>query len=145
MSLRSKNSKRPLLFVGRPTWHVTRWILPSHPIEDPWTSRHGWTASEVRGPRRVVLRRLSGRCVVADQFSTLCTVRADTTKLAKSLSPKRSGDGSVYYALEIKVILLFGLTELGAQVSWMENVSVFYASWGRSFDSRLWVVQLEGY
>jgi len=27
----------------------------------------------------------------------------------------------LYYALEIKVILLFGLTELIAQVSWLEN------------------------
>jgi hypothetical protein len=67
-------------------------------------------------------RCLSGR--VVDQFSTLCTVRADTTKLAKSVSPKRSAEGSLYYALEIKVILLFGLTELTAQVSWMENVSI---------------------
>ncbi|KAF8441288.1 hypothetical protein L210DRAFT_3611856 [Boletus edulis BED1] len=56
-----------------------------------------------------------------DQFSTLCTVRADITKLAKSLSPKRSVEGSLYFALEIKIILLFGLTELTAQVSWMEN------------------------
>jgi len=56
-----------------------------------------------------------------DQFSTLCTVRADITKLAKSLSPKRSAEGSLYFALEIKIILLFGLTELTAQVSWMEN------------------------
>lgn len=62
---------------------------------------------------------------VADQFSTLCTVRADTTKLAKSLSPRRSADGALYFALEIKVILLFGLTELTAQVSWLENVSTF--------------------
>jgi len=56
-----------------------------------------------------------------DQFSTLCTVQADTSKLAKLLSPKRSADGALYYALEIKVILLFGLTELIAQVSWLEN------------------------
>lgn len=63
---------------------------------------------------------------VADQFSNLCTVHADTTKLAKSLSPRRSVEGSVYYALEIKVILLFGLTELTAQVSWMENVSFLF-------------------
>ena len=67
-------------------------------------------------------RRLSGHGV--DQFSTLCMVRADTTKLAKSVSPRRSAEGASYYALEIKVILLFGLTELSAQVSWMENVSV---------------------
>lgn len=73
-------------------------------------------------PCPCVRRRLTG---LVDQFSTLCTVRADTTKLARSLSPKRSAEGALYYALEIKIILLFGLTELSAQVSWMENVRVF--------------------
>ncbi|KAF9222352.1 hypothetical protein BS17DRAFT_767970 [Gyrodon lividus] len=50
-----------------------------------------------------------------DQFSTLCTVRADTSKLAKTLSGKRSPEGSLYYAIDIRVILMFGLTELTAQ------------------------------
>ncbi|KAH7883407.1 hypothetical protein F5I97DRAFT_1981501 [Phlebopus sp. FC_14] len=59
-----------------------------------------------------------------DQFSTLCTVRADTSKLAKTLHAKHSTEGSIYYAIDIKVVLLFGLTELRAQVSWIENVSV---------------------
>ncbi|KIJ66155.1 hypothetical protein HYDPIDRAFT_152023 [Hydnomerulius pinastri MD-312] len=56
-----------------------------------------------------------------DMFSTLCTVRADTSGLARTLPPKRSPEGSVYYSLEVKVTLLFGLTELTAQVSWVEN------------------------
>jgi len=50
-------------------------------------------------------------------------VRADTSKLARKLSPKRSKDGITYYAIDVKIILLFGLTELKAQVSWMEDVS----------------------
>ncbi|KAF8840354.1 hypothetical protein BDN67DRAFT_1011543 [Paxillus ammoniavirescens] len=58
-----------------------------------------------------------------DQFSTLCIVHADTSKLARTLSGKRSPDGLLYYAIDIKVILMFGLTELTAQVSWMENDS----------------------
>lgn len=56
-----------------------------------------------------------------DKFTTLCNVRADTSKLARKLSPKRSKDGITYYAMDVKIILLFGLTELKAQVSWMED------------------------
>ncbi|KAG1737858.1 uncharacterized protein EDB91DRAFT_471992 [Suillus paluster] len=56
-------------------------------------------------------------------FSTLCTVRADTSKIAQKLTPKRSTEGSTYYAMEIKVILLFGLTELKAVISWEDGVS----------------------
>ena len=48
VSPRSKNSKRLLLFVGRPKWDVTPWISPSCPIGGPWTSRYGWTANGVR-------------------------------------------------------------------------------------------------
>ncbi|KAG1844158.1 hypothetical protein DFJ58DRAFT_29856 [Suillus subalutaceus] len=49
-------------------------------------------------------------------FSTLCTVRADTSKIAEKLTPKCAAEGSTYYAMEIKVILLFGLTELKAVI-----------------------------
>lgn len=88
------------------------------PLDQP-----AWMDSERGTCSTPFLRiRLSG--FVVDQFSTLCTVRADTTKLARSLSPKRSAEGSLYYTLEIKVILMFGLTELTAQVSWMENVRI---------------------
>ncbi|KAF9231965.1 hypothetical protein BU15DRAFT_55561 [Melanogaster broomeanus] len=61
--------------------------------------------------------------VERDQFSTLCTVRADTSKLARTLEGRRSPEGSLYYAIEIKVVLMFGLTELTAHVAWTENVS----------------------
>ncbi|KAH7929514.1 hypothetical protein BV22DRAFT_1080689 [Leucogyrophana mollusca] len=55
-------------------------------------------------------------------FSTLCSVRADTSLLAKSLQPRLAKTkGSVYYEMEFSVILLFGLTELAAQVSWTED------------------------
>ncbi|KAG6334776.1 hypothetical protein ID866_4309 [Astraeus odoratus] len=44
-----------------------------------------------------------------------------TSRLARKLYPKRSKDGATYYVIDIKVILLFGLTELKAQVSWVED------------------------
>jgi len=54
-------------------------------------------------------------------FSTLCTVRADTSKVASFLRPTRLGGGRIHYRIEFDVVLLFGLTELKAQVSWREE------------------------
>jgi len=57
-------------------------------------------------------------------FSTLCTVTADTCQTAKILKPLRGVDGKQYYRFNYDVVLLFGLTELKAQISWMEDVSL---------------------
>ncbi|KAF8840352.1 hypothetical protein BDN67DRAFT_1011541, partial [Paxillus ammoniavirescens] len=54
----------------------------------------------------------------AAYFTNMCTVVADTSKLIHSMSPLRSLNGGIYYRLEFDVILLFGLTELKAQISW---------------------------
>ncbi|KAF9234841.1 hypothetical protein BU15DRAFT_33269, partial [Melanogaster broomeanus] len=51
-------------------------------------------------------------------FTKLCTVIADTSRLVNSMRPQRSLNGGIYYSLDIYVILLFGLTELKAQISW---------------------------
>ncbi|KIJ14488.1 hypothetical protein PAXINDRAFT_79056 [Paxillus involutus ATCC 200175] len=56
-------------------------------------------------------------------FTDMCTVIADTSKLIHSMSPLRSLNGGIYYRLDIDVILLFGLTELKAQISWKHGVS----------------------
>ncbi|KAI6044888.1 hypothetical protein EDC04DRAFT_2640470 [Pisolithus marmoratus] len=55
-------------------------------------------------------------------YTKLCTVYADTSKLASSLRPNRRHDGlGVYYTLTFDVVMLFGLMELKAQISWKEN------------------------
>ena len=59
-----------------------------------------------------------------DMFTTLCTVTADTSQMAGSLEPILGLAGIEYYRMEFDVILQFGLTELKAFISWMENVSV---------------------
>ncbi|KAH9940112.1 uncharacterized protein BXZ73DRAFT_99109 [Epithele typhae] len=51
-------------------------------------------------------------------FTPLCTVAADTSRVARQT---RQGPSGVYYDLHFKVILLCGLTELKAQISWTEN------------------------
>ena len=59
-------------------------------------------------------------------FPTLCTVTADTRQMAKLLKLRYGVGGVPYYRIDYKVVLLFGLTELKAQISWMENVTVIF-------------------
>ncbi|KAF9231960.1 hypothetical protein BU15DRAFT_81773 [Melanogaster broomeanus] len=54
-------------------------------------------------------------------FTKLCTVIADTSSLINSMRPQRSLNGGTYYSLNVDVILLFGLTELKAQISWQDK------------------------
>ncbi|KAF8132021.1 hypothetical protein EV363DRAFT_1583618 [Boletus edulis] len=54
-------------------------------------------------------------------FSNLCTVHADTSQVSKTLSPRRGFAGLQFYRQQFSIVLMFGLTELQAQISWMEN------------------------
>ncbi|KAH7912713.1 hypothetical protein BJ138DRAFT_1228277 [Hygrophoropsis aurantiaca] len=54
-------------------------------------------------------------------FSTLCTVHADTSQVSKTIGPRKGYGGVQFYRQEFSIILKFGLTELQAQISWMEN------------------------
>lgn len=56
-----------------------------------------------------------------DSFTEKCTVYADTSKAAKTLFPQTAPSGAEFYRIDYDVVLLFGLTELKAQISWMEN------------------------
>ncbi|OJA08932.1 hypothetical protein AZE42_05319 [Rhizopogon vesiculosus] len=52
-------------------------------------------------------------------FSTLCTVHADLSELCRKLRPRKSAkDQSNYYLVRFEVVILFGQTELKAQISW---------------------------
>ena len=51
-------------------------------------------------------------------YSTLCTIEVDLLKLGLS---HRGQDGRVYYEASFEVALLFGLTELKAQLCWEDN------------------------
>ncbi|OCH89888.1 hypothetical protein OBBRIDRAFT_835494 [Obba rivulosa] len=52
------------------------------------------------------------------RFETLCIVRADVSDIR--MSP-RSGPNGSYYRFSYDVVLLFGLTELKAQLRWMDE------------------------
>jgi hypothetical protein len=51
----------------------------------------------------------------------LCTIEADLSQAPVLTQPKATGTGS-FYSVKYDIILLFGMTELKAQVAWKENV-----------------------
>jgi hypothetical protein len=42
--------------------------------------------------------------------------------MVRALKPRRGDGGVIYYQQIFDIVLLFGLTELKAQMSWMEDV-----------------------
>ncbi|KZP20070.1 hypothetical protein FIBSPDRAFT_546789 [Athelia psychrophila] len=56
-----------------------------------------------------------------EMFSTLCTIKGDTTGMSNALKARRSPEGVLFYQLDFSVVLMFGLTELKAHLSWVEN------------------------
>ena len=54
-------------------------------------------------------------------FSNLCTVHADTSQVSKTLSPRRGFAGLQFYRQQFSIVLMFGMTELQAQISWVED------------------------
>ena len=57
--------------------------------------------------------------VFAENYSKLCTIEAD---LSLVIQRKVKGFRS-YYTVHFDIVLLFGMTELKAQIAWKENVS----------------------
>lgn len=58
-------------------------------------------------------------------YRVLCTITANTQQIAKTLKPQYGLDGRTFYKLDYDVVLLFGLTELQAHVSWKYRVRIF--------------------
>ncbi|KAJ7063914.1 hypothetical protein C8F01DRAFT_1129822 [Mycena amicta] len=54
-------------------------------------------------------------------YSTLCTVSADTSGIAKTLKPRLNRQGTTFYTLKFSVVLSFGLTELKAEIAWTDE------------------------
>lgn len=62
--------------------------------------------------------------IQADMYSKRFTVTADTRQATKSLVLHQGRNGKTYFSLNFDIIILFGRTEIKAQVCWIENVSV---------------------
>ncbi|KAK0493240.1 hypothetical protein EDD18DRAFT_1407625 [Armillaria luteobubalina] len=58
-------------------------------------------------------------------YPTLCFVTADIRQAAKGLFLKRRAGGKSYYDFSYDIVLMFGRTELKAQIRWWENMSSF--------------------
>jgi hypothetical protein len=56
-----------------------------------------------------------------DNYTRLCTIEADLSQ-AVVTRPKAEGEGN-FYRVDYDIILLFGMTELKAQIAWKVNVS----------------------
>ena len=61
----------------------------------------------------------------AVNYTKLCTIEADLSLAPILTLPKVTGEGS-YYSVDLEIVLLFGMTELQAQLAWKENVSCLH-------------------
>ena len=60
----------------------------------------------------------------SDNYTKLCTIDADLSRVPLLPKSKTTGGGS-FYRLDYDIVLLFGMTELKAQVAWKEKVSCY--------------------
>lgn len=58
-----------------------------------------------------------------ENYTKLCTITVDLSHLPLQARPKATGRGT-FFRLDYEIVLLFGLTELKAQVTWKEKVCV---------------------
>ncbi|KAK0471607.1 hypothetical protein IW261DRAFT_1405758 [Armillaria novae-zelandiae] len=58
-------------------------------------------------------------------YKVLCTITANTQQAAKTIKPQIGPGKRTFYQLDYDVVLLFGLTELQAYVSWNHRVCIF--------------------
>ena len=65
-----------------------------------------------------------------DNYTKLCTIVANHSKIPMSLGARLvNGTSGICYRIRFEVILLFGLTELKAQLAWKEDgVEIRYAA-----------------
>ncbi|KZP28402.1 hypothetical protein FIBSPDRAFT_817256 [Athelia psychrophila] len=57
-----------------------------------------------------------------EMFSTSCTIEMDMKEMSTAMKARRSPEGTLFYELQFSIVLLFGLTELKAQLCWAEDV-----------------------
>ena len=60
--------------------------------------------------------------IFVDNYTKLCTIEADLSHLPLPPRNKSSGAGT-FYRLDYELVLLFGLTEMKAQVIYKDKVS----------------------
>jgi hypothetical protein len=56
-----------------------------------------------------------------ENYTKLCSITVDLSHMRLTSMKKLTGEG-IYYRLDVDIVLLFGLTELKAQIAWKEGV-----------------------
>ena len=70
--------------------------------------------------RRIICRTgLTTHISTTELYTSLCTIFADTSKVARL---PQEGPNGTFYVQDFRIVLLCGLTELRAQISWTEDV-----------------------
>ena len=64
--------------------------------------------------------------VDTDNYIKICTIEVDLSHITLTPRYKRNGERRQYFSLDFDLILLFGSTELKAQVAWREGVRVLH-------------------
>ena len=64
---------------------------------------------------------------MADNYTKLCTIEADFSRVPILPLLNATGAG-IFYRVDYDLVLLFGMTELKAQVAWKEKVSDLHMS-----------------
>ena len=67
-----------------------------------------------------------------DNYTKICTIEVDLSHITLTPRYKGKGERGQYFRLDYDLVLLFGLTELKAQVAWREGVRAFcffYSPW----------------
>ncbi|KAF7312389.1 hypothetical protein MIND_00252200 [Mycena indigotica] len=62
----------------------------------------------------------------ADEFSTLCMVRADLSPLKSSAVAQEGKNGTTFWKIVFSIEIHFGLTEFRARIKWLDNGEVKY-------------------
>lgn len=66
---------------------------------------------------------LTEKFSISDMYTKVCSIEMDLSHLPLVAQPRLSGEPGMFYEIEYETVLLFGLTELKAQIAWKENVS----------------------
>jgi hypothetical protein len=120
------NSGDPLALARNRVLHAPVTSLTYGATRVTSRSRSGWTLNNVL--LICCWTRLTLTSSNSASFSTLCTIHTDLSELSRTLRPKQSAlDQSDYYLVDFEVILLFGQTELKAQICWKHKVRALFS------------------
>jgi len=98
-------------------FEVEIWCYRGGNTVPQWINRNAGTS--LLSAHNLSLSFVSG----AEDFSTLCVVRADLSPLSGSAEPKRGKNSKTYWTIIFSVEIHFGLTEFKARIKWVDNVS----------------------